>query len=389
LKILLAGPFETQALGDAIGIDLSGLPRGSVQTPLAPLSSGLLAQGHRLHLLTLDADIDDVQDYSFGRVRLSFCPLRAAPRYRARVRSRDLFAKEIAYLTEVMRTSDAEIVNAHWTYEYAEAAIRSSKPALITMRDLGWDYLFLFGDLYRLMRLVMKYRVMLRARHVSAVSAFAAAKAWQYGYVGKVDVIPNPISAAAAPEKTLERPVIVTVGNAGRVKNVAASVAAFAVIRAALPTAELHLFGPGLEPGGPFDKAESGIVCHGHVAHGELMRFLEKAAHLLVHPARIETFGTILAEAKTRGVPVIGGKNSGGVAYVVGEAGGMLVDIERAEEIAEAAIGMLTNQNDYAALQKAAHEDIAERFSVERISCHYLQAYQRILENGTSTMAQP
>ena len=193
MKILLAGPIETQALGAATGIDLSGLPAGIAQTPLSPLSAGLLATGSELHIVTLDPSIDAVQRFSRDRLTITFCPVRGAPRYRARVRSRDLFAKEIAYLCDVMRKSDADIIHAHWTYEYAEAAIRSRKPALITMHDLGWDYLLIHRDLYRTMRLIMKYRAMLRARHVTAVSPLVARKGWHYGFFGKIAVVPNPI----------------------------------------------------------------------------------------------------------------------------------------------------------------------------------------------------
>ncbi|WP_230190305.1 hypothetical protein [Sphingobium sp. CECT 9361] len=57
---------------------------------------------------------------------------------------KDLFAAEIAHLTRVMAQSDADNVHAQWTYEYAEVLLRSGKPYLVTMHDLGWDYLFEF-----------------------------------------------------------------------------------------------------------------------------------------------------------------------------------------------------------------------------------------------------
>lgn len=377
LKILLAGPFDTEALGRSLGIDVSALPAGTIQTPIAPLSAGLLRAGHELQFVTLDPAIDEVREFHRAGITVTYCPLRGAPKYRARVRSRDLFAREIGHLAEVMRASDADIVHAHWTYEYAEAAIRSRRPALVTMHDLGWDYFFLLRDLYRAMRLVMKYRVMVRAKHVTAVSPFVANKAWHYGYFGKVDVVPNPIEAADAPLKSLGRPVIATIGNQARLKNVAASVAAFATIRSAFPRAELHLFGPGLEPEGPFGGA--GVTCHGNVPHGQLMRFLEDEATLLVHPSRMEACPVILGEAKMRGVPVVAGKSSGGVEYVVGDAGGVLVDIDRPEEIAAAAIAILSDAGGYRALQQAAHEDVAARFSVEQVAESYLAIYRRIL----------
>ena len=182
--------------------------------------------------------------------------------------------------------------------------------------------------------------------------------------------------------KPLSQPVIVTVGNEGKVKNVAASVAAFASIKAEFPDAELHLFGPGLGPDERFGSSGPGIVCHGNVPHGELMRFLEVQAHLLIHPSRIETFGVILGEAKMRGVPVIAGKRSGGVPYVVGDAGGLLVDVEQPQEIAAAAIEILSDEGGYARLQQAAHDDAAKRFSVEQVTDMYLELYRQVIAEG-------
>lgn len=343
------------------------------------MAGGLLAAGHEVHILTLDPRLDKPEEHRRGPLTLTFCPLRGEPRYRARTRSLDLFAAEIAHLKRAMQQSDADIVHANWTYEYAEAAIRSRRPMVATMHDLGWDYLFLFRDLYRTMRLLMKYRAMVRVKALTAVAPFVARKAWQYGYLGDVDVVPNPIDPAALRPKSLDRPVIATVGNGGRVKNVAASVAAFARIRVALPAAELHLFGPALGPDGPFGNAGPGVTCHGNVPHGRLMRFLEEEARLLVHPSRIETFGVVLGEAKMRGVPVVAGDRAGGTQFAVAGAGGTLVDIEQPEAIAAAALAILTDAAGYPALQQAGHDDAMARFSTPKVTARYVEIYARVL----------
>lgn len=378
MKILLAGPIETLAVSQATGIDLSGLPLASVQTPIGPLAAGLLEAGHEVHIVTTDPTIDRTETHCRGPLTLTFCPVRAAPRYRARVRSRDLFAVEIAHLQAAMQVSNADIIHAHWTYEFAEAAIRCRQPMIATMHDLGWDYLFYFRDMYRTMRLIMKYRAMVRLKALTTVAPNLARKAWHYGYFGPIDVIPNPIAPALLSRKSLDKIVIVTVGNAGRIKNVEASVAAFRTIRVKIPEVELHLFGHGLEGNAPFG-AEEGVVCHGNVPHGTLMQFLSDRATLLVHPSRIETFGVIVGEAKMRGVPVIAGVHTGGVDYVINDAGGTLVDIEDPAAIAAAAIGILTDQAAYAALQRSAHEDAVSRFSLAKVTTLYVEAYQRVL----------
>lgn len=380
MRIALAGPLETNAVLRATGRQFDAvLPKGSVQTPLSLIAAGLLDLGHEVHLITTDATLDEVQSYNEGPLTITYCPLRGAPRYRARERSRDLFAKEIAFLTNAMKASGADIVHAHWTYEFAEAAVRSRLPHLVTMRDLGWEYLFKLRDGYRLMRLVMKYRVMPRVKNLSSIAPFMLGKGWQYGFFGKIDLVPNPVGYSEWKPKRSDRPIIAAVGNGGAIKNIVKAVHAFAAIRTAYPDAQLHLFGPGLEADSALAQAGPNIIGHGHVEHSQLMDFLRDEATLLIHPSLIETFGVIVAEAKMRGVPVLAGQNSGGVGFVVGEnAGGRLCDVTDEKAIATAALALLRD-SDFIALQQKAHDDMTTRFSVRSIALQYEAIYQRVV----------
>lgn len=379
MKVLLAGPIDTSAVGLAINEDLSALPSGTNQTPLALIAAGLLNAGHEVHLVTQDGSIDETQHFHFGRVTITFCPRRTEPRFRARVRSRDLFALEIKHLTAAIRRSDACIVHAHWTYEYTEAALRSRRPMLATMHDLGWECLFLFRDIYRAVRLIINIRAMVRVKYLSVVAPFMARKAWQYGFLRHVCIIPNPIAFSPLRLKSLERPVIVTVGSAERLKNVHTSIRAFSLIRETIPSAELHIFGAGLDEASKFDVG-SGVVCHGLTPHSVLMQFLEEHACLLIHPSLSETFGVIVGEAKMRGIPVIAGATTGGVDYVIGQVGGTLVDVRDPRAIADAALSYLLSPASFAAVQRQAHADIVNRFSLDRVTSLYLAAYARVLE---------
>ena len=378
MKILISGPVLTSGIAEATGIDLSGLPPATAQTPIAPLTAALIAAGHKVHIVTLDPTIDEVQHYVRAGLQMTFCPLRGAPRFKARHRMIDFFAVEIDYLSLVMVQSDADIVHAHWTYEHAEAALRSGKPYLITMHDLGWDYLFQFRDIYRLVRLVMKYRVMMRARNLTVVGRFMLKKAWQYGFHGNIDLIPNSVGPSTWQPKTIVAPIFVTVGNSNTIKNVPAAIAAFKILRVSNPKAELHLFGPGLDDSYmPADRPE-GVVAHGNVEHLELMSFLAQRATILIHPSRLETFGVIIAEAKMRGVPAIAGDDAGGTVDAIGEVG-TLCNIHDPTAIAQAAQQMLSSPSGYSRLQQSSHEDIIKRFSANNVSQAYIAIYERLL----------
>ena len=378
VKIAIAGPIDTGSLGAAMGIDMAHLPRGQGAAPTVPLAAELVRQGFETHIVTLDGSIDAPVNFQSGRLKITFVPLRGPPRYRHRARIVDLFGLEIRFLVDAIRATGADVVNAHWTYEYSEAAVRSRLPHVATMHDLGWDYLMIYRDMYRAMRLLMKYRVMPRIRHMTAVAPFVAAKAWQYGYIGKVDVIPNPILPPSGGERQNTLVNLVTIGNAGRIKNVAASIAAFEIIRRKLPAAKLHLFGPELDADGVFGGI-AGVVPHGNTPHTDLMYFLESEATLLVHPSRIEACPVILGEAKIRRLPLVAGEASGGVGFVVGNAGGVLVDIEQPQQIADAALSILSDSGRYKLMQDQGHADAVQRFTVDHIAKQYLDCYERAL----------
>ncbi len=381
MKVVLAGPVLTSALASFVPEMLVGAPPGTNASPIVPLAAALLAANHDVHIVTTDATIDSPKTFYDRSFSITYCPLRGAPRYRARERSFDLFEKEVCYIKAAIEAAAPDIVHAHWTYEFAEAAVRTGLPHLVTMHDLGWEYFWQFRDAYRFMRLIMKYRTMPRIRNLSVVAPFMASKARQYGYFGEVAVIPNGVAVPdTLPTKALDpkRPVIVTVGNSGHLKNVRKSVEALAAIRARLPGAEMHLFGPGLDES--FTQGAPGVIGHGNVDHTTLLDFLARQATVLIHPSRLETFGVIIAEAKVRGVPVIAGAKSGGVPFVCGtNQGSVLVDIENLDAIATAAIDIVSSEKAYNAMSLQAIADVRDRFDSDKVTEQYLRAYQDVL----------
>ena len=381
MRVVLAGPVLTSSLRTSLGLSLPEAPPGVARSPVEPLAAALRTAGHEVHVVTTEPTLHQPVTIAEADFSITYCPLRGAPHYRARVRALDLFEAEIRHLTAAIRALAPDIVHAHWTYEFAEAALRSGHPHLVTMHDLGWGNLVHFRNPYRLMRLVMKYRTMWRVQHLTAVSPIVAGRAPLYGYFGKVDLVPNgveiPSHLLPRSAADLARPVIVTVGDAGPLKNVRSSVRAFRSIRERFPEAELHLFGTGLDAA--FAGGAPGVVAHGNTPHAELMQFLAERATLLVHPSRLETFGVILAEAKVRGVPVIAGRRAGAVPYVCADGVSRLVDIEAPRQIAEGVLGLLADATAYAQARQRSREDVIERFSIAASAAGYMAVYQRVV----------
>jgi glycosyltransferase involved in cell wall biosynthesis len=379
LRVALAGPADTDMLRRHTGLALSGAPEHQGGPPVTALAVGLLAAGVELTLVTLSPGLSAMHTIREGRLTIHYCPMRR----RARTRMLDLFETESRGIEQAIRAAAPDFVHAHWTYEYAEGAVRSRVPHLVTMHDIGWDNLWLYRDPYRLVRLLMKLRVMPRLRHLSVVAPFMARKPRHYGYRGPVTVIPNgvfvpPIDEGAILERARRAPVFVTIGNPSRRKNVRLSLAAFEHIRQQRPDARLHLFGPGLD--GDFAGAHPGVEAHGKVPHDALAAFLRTEATAIIHPSLQECCPMIVAEAKALALPCVGGEKSGGVPFVCGtDAGCTLVDITDPAAIATAALESVADAGRYAENARRAHADALARFDNPTITARYLAAYEAAL----------
>ncbi len=382
MHIALAGPVDSAMLVDILGGYARDVPPGLGGAPLTSLAATLLSNNHQVSIITLDSSIDVPVKRNVGGVKLVFCPFRGPPRYPARLRSIDLFRLEIEYLTDAIRSTGADIVHAHWTYEFAEAAIRSGLPHLVTMHDLGWDYLAHYRDLYRLMRLLMKYRVMHRVKRLSVVAPFMRQKAWQYGYFGQVDVVPNSVITSSTRHKKSIAPAVtvkvVSVGDLTKRKNIEASLNMFRFLRSQRQRIELHLFGPGLDA--KYAELMPGVIGHGNVPHSELIHFLSSEATVLFHPSRLETFGMIVAEAMGEGVPALVGRQSGGVTFVVGEETTQIVEnLDDPEEVSAAVLQLISNPDIYAMISNRGIARVMEEFSPHRVAGLFEVIYEEIL----------
>ena len=246
-----------------------------------------------------------------------------------------------------MRAIDREkpaFLHAHFTYEYALAAIESGLPHVVTAHDAAVNclrYAFIpplqtsrtFGDYYKgtrgivfsVMRTVMAYRVARKAQSVVAVSPYVADHLRRYGFrKGRIDVISNGM-----PTAHFERPRNREPGRAftfatvlsywGRLKNGGAAIEAFAKVRKVLPEAQMLMFGAGHSADGLAAAwagkkgLKVGIEFIGPVPHAKVIDLLSRRVDVLVHPSLEEAHGMPLIEAMSLGIPAIGGDRVGGV----------------------------------------------------------------------------
>jgi len=177
-------------------------------------------------------------------------------------------------------------------------------------------------------------------------------------------------------------------------KNPWPAMLAMQLVREHHPTASMHLFGSGFGPGETAEQwarqrgIENAFVFHGWTAHAEAMRQLA-GMDLLVHPAIEESFGMTLGEAMALGLPVVAGRDSGAVPWVLGgnDGGGQLVDVRSIDAIATGILALLDDRERYAACSNRGLQLAKERFAPDAVARAYRERYRHAL-SGTSSIAK-
>lgn len=405
MKIALMGPITSASIAPYLAEPLpENFPKGVSGAPFMSILIGaLLARGHEVIAITSGGYVAtrDTQPLSLKGERFEFhcCPNRRhslRPSHGRIGRILDFYRYERANMQRILEQTRPDFVHAHWTYEYALAAIDSGFPHLVTAHDEPWVVLKLFRNFYRFGRYLMARQALGRAFALSAVSPALQTKLARYTST-TIEVIPNPLNPKFMVAGQA-RPVLsegealrfISVQNGWNdLKNSRTALRAFALIRRALPNVTYHLFGEDYQQGGLAQqwarshKLAEGVVFHGPVPNEHLITEL-KRANVMLHPSRWESCPMGIAEAMALGLPVVGGRDSGGVAWMISK-GGAAVDINRAEEIAAAALRLVGDAAFYSQSTKAAQLRVQE-FEPGAVASRYEAAYLRIMKQQVQNL---
>jgi len=402
MRIGIAGPLATADIEHLLDGDTTPLPREMKgATLLGSLIEALIREGHEIVAFTTDPALvprREVRVIARGHsLTVYYVPRRRhslRPDRGARGRMLDFFALERHALADAMREARPDIVHAHWTYEFASAALDSGIPCLITCHDSPWTILKIQRDLYRLGRYLMAKSVFRRAKHLTVVSPYLVDELRGMTRA-PLRVVPNPLpdlafnlgSARSAPDFQNRPPQIAMLLNGWSTrKNPEAGMLAMSMVRTVYPDSRMHLYGPDYGQG---ERAQQwameqdlvdGFVFHGWTPYVQTMRELAEM-DILLHPAIEESFGMTIAEAMALGLPVVAGASSGAVPWVLGthEGGGALVDVRSPEQIAQALLTILSAPALYARYSKQGHTRACENYSATAVARSYLERYHDVL----------
>jgi glycosyltransferase involved in cell wall biosynthesis len=383
------------------------VPRGYLGAPLTGILIGeLLRAGHRVTAITTDPTLPIQR----GPVRLEgpnftfiVCPARPRawrPNGWRLGRAVDLFAFERRQVRDAIAVAAPDIVHVHWSYELA--ALAQPVPHLITCHDSPLAVLRFTRSFYRALRYLMAQRVFRKGREFTTVSDYMALELEpSLGY--KPQVIPNPVAPYVIERgrvraASASRRVAMICNGWDRRKNPEPALLAFSRWRKSETAAELHLYGAGFGAGQEAQQwAEqqgiaTGMHFHGSVPHRTLVASLGELDALL-HPSLEESFGVVLAEAMALGLPVVAGRESGAVPWVMGAdadgrcAAGVLADVRSVDAIVLALKEIFRDR--YTCRSIAGVERARTNFSAEAVVESYLNRYETVLERVIGGVQNP
>lgn len=289
-----------------------------------------------------------------------------------------------------------DYIHAQWSYEniLAISSLRKNRLIFCTPRDWA-SYIFKISSFKNKILWINKY---ITAEYIFSLNKiyYIANSAYTQKLIQKrtkqtyVPIIPNPISGDFLIEKRNfypDKPILISILTSyDKRKNCDTLLLAFNLLLKTYPNAELHLVGTPYTKENPqmniLNKKGllNNVTLHGSIPH-ENIKSLMLNCSMLVHPSIEETFGNTLIEAMGCQLPVIGGKDSGAVPYVLnhGECG-ILCDVLVPNEIYNSILKLMDPQVRDQYVSKG-FKYVKEHYTQKAVALQHIEYYKSIRKN--------
>jgi N-acetyl-alpha-D-glucosaminyl L-malate synthase BshA len=213
----------------------------------------------------------------------------------------------------------------------------------------------------------------------------------EFGIANRIDVVPNFVDPArfdpgggCPGASRWARPgerILVHVSNFRPLKRVLDVLRVFHRVHERLADTRLLMVGDGP------DRALAEQYCRDHgfcdavtfIGNLPMVEEVLLGAHLFLFASETESFGLAILEAMAAGVPVVAARVGGVPEVVVEGETGYLLPVGDVEGMAEAALGLLTDEERRCRFAAAARRRAVEEFSEEEMVARYREIYQRVL----------
>jgi glycosyltransferase involved in cell wall biosynthesis len=338
----------------------------------------------QVHVVTLDQNLRQPQEINYKNVTFHLIP---APR---RFKLSTLYYFLARNLAEYLRKIQPEVIEAHWTYEYALGALMSGLPTVVRVHDWMDNEFKIVRKMDFLIKSLMQKYVLRRSKFVIGDTAYIASLAKPY-LKGNIYEIPNMVFPEFYQIGTHEiKSNILYLGGISQRKNILILLKAVGNLARRKSNFRLIVGGPASSSSGSYRKRalslmkeleERGVANHlGMLDYQRMFRKMADCA-FLVHPSREESFGMTLAEAQAAGRPVVAGR-SGGAEYLVmdGETG-FLVDPDDLEGFIEKLAFLLDNDEARRRMGQTARRRMQSLLDPDKIFAATAEIYRLAAEH--------
>ena len=384
ITIGISGPINLALLN--WNIDKTGLPPTNEFPLTSHLINALLKRGYKVIGYTNSNAIAEPMVLQDGNLKVCIGRTKKQP-------GRRLFDFERQELTSQMLAHPSDIIYALWSYEYSWAGLDSGIPTIVSVHDVASRIFFTQPDIFRLVRWYMNYRVLSKAKYVVANSDYTY-KQLSGSVKRKANIAYNfyDTSFEESIPRGLEKQNYIASVSMGftKRKGVPTSLEAFAKLRKKFPDLQYHLIGVGMEEGGEAHQyalqrgLAEGVKFLGPLPFDELLRQVAQAK-VLIHASVEESFGMAVLEAMVVGTPVVGGKKSGFIPYLLNKGkAGMLCNVSKPAAIAAATKKLLKDQDFRDKLTQKAAAFAKDNFSEEVVVDKLIRYMHKVLQQEAS-----
>jgi glycosyltransferase involved in cell wall biosynthesis len=279
----------------------------------------------------------------------------------------------------------------------AMASYASVIPAILILFRLNKNISFLLtlqegdseehiaGGRFGLIRIGWRF-LLKRATHVQVISSYLDRMAREYGYTGKITLVPNGVDIDIFQiKKQKKKKVIITVSRLVEKNGVDTLITAFAEVKKHTPLAELHIVGDGplrakLEVLARIEGVGKAVTFMGIVEHRVIPEKLAEA-YMFVRPSRSEGLGTAFLEAMAVGIPVIGTPVGGIVDFLRDGETGLLCRVDDPVYLAGKIITLFENDMLCSKLRNNAQRLVEEQYTWDTAAEQMKTIFKTICES--------
>jgi glycosyltransferase involved in cell wall biosynthesis len=390
MHIAICGPISLKLMKDDVD-GVAQLPSGYLYPFAAFLAKEYLKAGHNVSIVTSVDSVLETCKWTGDRCSIVVTPRRA----RARDLIQTFYRREVGAMATALKQLAPDVIHAQWTYEFADAALRTGIPTLVTARDSPWRIAWLMKQPYRLLRaFYAQFAILPRIKYLSTISPYMIRELRRgHGVFRPIYLVPNGIDkgrmnpSPVMREGKIDSPRIMSVSDWGPRKNIITTLEAFKLIQASRANAQLTLVGNGLGADGPAE-----IYCRqnkiptrdirflGYQAQDHILDLLRNETDIFLHTTLEESFCVTILEAMAQGVPCIGGSGSGAIPWLLDEGiAGKLVNVGAASAVADAVSSLCDDPDARRKIAGSGYRRVNEHFLLDQVARKYLEIFDQIM----------